>query len=446
MTTLLINNGTVITLGKNNQVLEHHSIFIRDGRVEKILPASQATASLPPANRVIDANGSVIMPGFINTHMHFYSTLVRGLGKAAPSKNFVEVLNNLWWRLDKKLTLADTYYSALIPLIAAIRSGTTTLIDHHSSPFAVRGSLNAIAKAVHETGLRASLCYEVSDRDGSQIATEGLEENCDFAKECASQNDNFLRAMFGLHASFTLNDSTLEKAAQMGHDLGIGFHVHTAEANSDQESCHSTHGMRVVERFQKFGILGEKSICAHGVHLSESEIQLLAKTNTPVVHNPQSNMNNAVGVADVLKLTENGVLVGLGTDAMTVNMRSEVRTALWQQKLSHNDPSVGFCEVLSMLLNNNAKIANRQWSGLGLGEIREQGAADLVLLDYIPPTPLNSDTVLGHFAFGITEASVRSTIVGGKVLMHNRLLEISIDEERVAARSRELAQKLWDRF
>jgi putative selenium metabolism protein SsnA len=446
MNTLLIKNATVVTLGTTNRVLHNHSLFVRGPVIEKIAPANTLTLEESTANRVIDAKGTVVMPGFINCHMHFYSTLVRGLGKAKPSKNFVEVLNNLWWRLDRKLTNEDSYYSALIPLIAAIRAGTTTLIDHHASPFAIPNSLHSIAKAVQETGLRASLCYETSDRDGAAVALAGIEENVSFAKECAAQNNDSLRAMFGLHASFTIDDATLEKSVQAAHDLNVGIHVHTAEAASDQDNCQRDHNMRVVERFHKFGVLGEKTICAHGVHLSENELNLLAASKTAVVHNPQSNMNNAVGTANILKMWEKGILVGLGTDAMTVNMREEVRTALWLQKLNAQNPSVGFCEVLATLLENNATIARRQWKNLSLGELREGGIADIVLLDYQAPTPFSNDTFLGHFAFGITQSTVRTTIASGKVLMHNFQLEIPVDEESISARSQELAQALWQRF
>jgi putative selenium metabolism protein SsnA len=446
MTTLLIKNATVVTLGDCNKVLHNHSISISGNLITKIAPSDAFRNEENKIVRVIDARGCVVMPGFINAHMHFYSTLVRGLGKAEPSSNFNEVLNNLWWRLDKKLSLEDTYYSALIALIAAIRMGTTTLIDHHASPFAVRGSLQSIAKAVLETGLRASLCYETSDRDGDAIAHAGLEENCAFAQDCKSSPSNHLRAMFGLHASFTVSDATLERAVNAANKLDIGIHVHTAEALSDQQNCIEKNSMRVVERFHKFGVLGKKAICAHGVHLSDTEIQLLASTQTAVVHNPQSNMNNAVGVAPVLRMLENGVLVGLGTDAMTLNMRAEVRTALWLQKLHAQNPSVGFCEVLSMPLQNNARIARMQWENLSLGELREGGVADLVILDYQAPTPFSTDTFLGHFAFGIAESNVRTTIADGRVLMHNFELEIPIDEERVFARSQELASLLWQRF
>ncbi len=440
--TILIKNGILITLGESNRVLYNHSLLIENGLIKKIAPTNSFTGTY---DKVIDASGKVVMPGFINSHMHFYSTLVRGYGKAAPSKDFNEVLNNLWWRLDKKLVLEDCYYSTLIPALNAIRRGTTTLIDHHASPFAITGSLEQIAKAVRQVGLRASLCYEVSDRDGEEIANEGIEENVNFIKKCNKESDNKLKALFGLHASFTIGDKTLERAANLGKELGAGFHVHTAEAASDQVHCESNHKMRVVERFNKFGILGEKSIAAHCVHINEKEMEVLEETKTAVAHNPQSNLNNAVGIADIIKMQNKGVLVGLGTDAMTVNMMEEVRVALWAQHLYQKNPGVGFVEALSTLLFNNSKIANRYWNP-HIGELKENYAADVILIDYLPPTPFDESTFLGHFAFGISQSSVDTTIVDGKILMENKQLKVDIDEAEVSARAAECAKKLWDRM
>ncbi|HOW89688.1 MAG TPA: amidohydrolase family protein, partial [Elusimicrobiales bacterium] len=184
--TILIKNAVIATLGTANRVLKGHAILIENGLIKKIAPQKSFKGRY---SKVLDGAGKLAMPGFINAHMHFYSTFARGLIKAAPSRNFTEVLENLWWRLDKRLTNADTYYSSLIPLIEAVRKGTTTIIDHHASPFSVRGSLKAVEKAVRETGLRASLCYELSDRDGAAVSEAGLEENSDFIKYAAALDD-----------------------------------------------------------------------------------------------------------------------------------------------------------------------------------------------------------------------------------------------------------------
>jgi cytosine/adenosine deaminase-related metal-dependent hydrolase len=200
-----------------------------------------------------------------------------------------------------------------------------------------------------------------------------------------------------------------------------------------------------VERFHKFGILGPKTIAAHCVHVNEREMKLLAETGTAVAHNPQSNMNNAVGVADIIAMTQKGVLVGLGTDAMTVNMPEELRAALWAQHLSHDNPSCGFMEALSTLAFNNARIANRYWDGK-LGALKEGRFADIVLIDYRPPTPFDASTFLGHLCFGISQSTVDTTIASGKVLMEHKKLKLGIDEAEVAAKSLELAKKLWVRF
>jgi putative selenium metabolism protein SsnA len=437
---ILIKNALIATLGAGNKLLKGHAILVEDGLIKKIAPQKSFKGKYA---KVIDGAGKLAMPGFINAHMHFYSTFARGLGCAKPSRNFTEVLENLWWRLDKKLTNADSYYSALIPLIDAVRKGTTTVMDHHASPFAAKGSLKAVEKAVRETGLRASLCYELSDRDGKEIAAAGLEENTEFIKHASALKDNRIKAMFGLHASFTVTDATLEEAAYRGHTLKAGFHIHTAESQSDQLYSEAHYKMRVVERLEKFGILGPKSIAAHCVHINEKEMEILARTRTAVAHNPQSNANNAVGIADIVTMAAKGILVGLGTDAMTVNMMEELRAAVWLQHLKH-DPSQGFAESVAALLSNNAEIANRQFKDVGA--LKEGWCADIILLDYYPPTPLGADNFNGHLVFGLSQSAVDTTIAAGRVLMENKKLKLNLDEEEISKKSSELAKKLWARF
>lgn len=443
MSKILIKNGTVITLCNANKVLYDHVVLIEDGKIKKI--AKKDTISEPTA-KIIDAKNKVVLPGMINAHMHFYSTFACGLSKVQQSRNFVEVLQNLWWKLDKLLTLDDVYNSTLVVLLNAIRHGTTTLIDHHASPFAVRGSLMQIAKAVLDTGLRGCLCYELSDRDGEKIAAQGIEENVEFIKYCRDKSNEQLKALFGLHASFTISDKTLDAAVLAAKDLDTGFHVHTAEAKSDQETTIKMCGKRVVERFKEHDVLGRKTITAHCVHIEPHEMDLLAETDTMVAHNPQSNMNNAVGIADIITMQDKNILVGLGTDAMTVNMLEEIRVAMWAQHLRANNPSAGFMEVANTLFKNNAKIANRIWDDVKLGSLKEGNAADIILVDYIPATPLDENSILGHLIFGISQAVVDTTIAKGRILMENKKLQLDLDVAKIAAKSRELAAKLWTKF
>ncbi len=475
---LFIDHATIIAPGTAGRVLHDHALLIEAGAIKAVAPSGalhatfstspetgnshpapagtrptdaafsqQATLdfTVPAGVRSIDAAGKILMPGFINAHTHCYSAFARGLTKTAPAASFLPVLENLWWRLDKALNLEDCYWSALSVLLDSIRSGTTTLIDHHASPCAIRGSLEAVARAFRETGLRGDLCYEVSDRDGDAAARAGLEENAAFIRACRERDNPLIGAMFGLHASFTLGDATLEAAAALGHGLGVGFHIHAAEAVVDQEHTLRHYGQRVVERLHGHGLLGPGSIAAHGVHLNEREMDLLAETGTALVHNPQSNLNNAVGIADLTTLHERGVLTGLGTDAMTTRIGAEVRTALWCQHLLHRDASVGFQAATSALLRHNPRIAGKIF-GLTLGEIAEGAAADLLLIDYDPPTPLTEDNWLGHFIYGIAEARVDTTIVSGKVLMENCQLQLDLDEREVQVKARERAEALWKRL
>jgi putative selenium metabolism protein SsnA len=439
---LLIENGTLLSPGERPEVRRAHSILIEDGLIARVAPKKRFARF---TGRRLDATGKVVLPGLINAHTHCYSALARGLTPARPARDFMGVLRHLWWRLDSALTTEDCYTSALVTLLESIRHGTTTIVDHHASPQAVAGSLEAIERAVKETGLRACLCYEVSNRGGVRRAREGLAENVAFIRRCQKEDNRQVAALFGLHASFTLSDATLEQAAGLGRALQTGFHIHVAEAEADQEAALRTSGRRVVERLRRFGILGPQSIAAHCIHVHRREMDLLAETETAVAHNPQSNLNNAVGVADVIELARRGVLVGLGTDAMTTNMLEEVRVALWAQHLARKNPAVGFREVTTALFAHNAEIAGRIF-GLRFGAIAEGCAGDLAIFDYDPPTPLESANALGHVVFGLAQAAVDTTIVAGRVLMENRKLALNIDVGRVNARARERARNLWQRL
>ena len=441
---LLVGNGRVITHDDRRPFFEDGAAAIVDGLIAEVGP-TEAMRTAHPGLRFLDARGRVIMPGLINAHTHLYSAFARGitLKDTAPS-NFNQILERLWWRLDKALTLDDVYWSAMAGMIDCIRNGVTTIFDHHASPHAVAGSLFRIAEAAEQTRMRACLCYEVSDRDGGKIAEQGIEENRALIEHCNHLPHGRLRGLFGLHASFTLSDESLARCREAAAACDAGFHVHTAEALSDVDHCLREHRMRVVERWNEFGILGEQTLAAHCVHLSNREIDLLCETGTRVVHNPQSNLANAVGCAPVFEMMCRGVRVGLGTDAFTADMFESLKAANLLAKHQSGDPRTGWCEPPQMLFRENAEIASRRF-GRQIGKLVPGAVGDLILVDYDPPTPLGAGNLHGHILFGFSGHTVATTIIGGEVVMENRRL-CPIDEQAVMADARAAAAELWKRF
>ncbi|GER81171.1 MAG: putative aminohydrolase SsnA [Anaerolineales bacterium] len=438
--TTRFENGIVVTLGKNNRVLWNGSVVTDGENIIAVGAAAEMKQKYPDADSV-DCSNKVVLPGFICAHHHFYSTLARGMAiPGEPASNFVEVLERLWWKVDRAIVGDDILLSAQIPLIESIRNGTTTIIDHHASPSASDGSLDIIESAVRQAGVRASLCYEVSDRN---VHGEGIRENERFIKK-VGKGDGQIAAMMGLHASFTVADDTVEKCVGIARDAGVGCHIHVAEDAADRQDSLEKYGVPTVKRLDRLNVTGEKSIFVHCVHIDEEEMDIVADTRTSIVHNPESNMNNAVGVTQILKMLGKGILVGLGTDGMNSDMLTQMRAAYLLHRLDNRDPRVAFTEAPQLLLQNNADLAERQF-GIRLGELAEGRPADMAILDYIPPTPMDESNFLGHLIFGMTDSVVDTTVCRGKILMRNKQI-LTMDEERLAARARELAPQVWKRL
>lgn len=439
---LIIGNGPLLTLEPEKPYLDNGAVAI-DGNLIAAVGTTAEVKQLYPEAEWLDAKGMLIMPGMTNTHTHLYSAFARGLAlKSEPPTNLLQILRRIWWRLDKALIPEDIYYSALVLMIDCIKNGTTAIIDHHASPNDVEGSLELIAKAACETGVRTCLAYEVSDRDGKTVMEKGVEENITAIKKYGG--DGLLSATFGLHASFTLSDATLAACREAAAETNSGFHIHVAEGIQDVEETLSFSGLRVVERLAKHGILGPKTLAAHCVHVTEKEIEILGETGTMVVHNPESNMNNAVGCAPVDDMLANGVIVGLGTDGYTVDMFESLKVASLLRKFVTGNPVVGWVEVPAMVFDNNRMIFNKFFNHT-VGRLEPGAYADIILLDYHPPTPLDGSNWFGHFLFGFSSNLVDTTIIDGKVVMRGRRL-LNLDEEAITARSRSLAVKLWERF
>ncbi len=447
MSTLLVKNGTILTMGENPDLIENGSVYIKDGIIADFGKTCEVIErnGIKPADKTIDAGGRYIMPGLINAHMHLYSTFARGMFlPGEPAKNFNEILEKLWWRLDKVLTLEDCYYSALMPMIDCVKKGVTTIIDHHASPHAVLGSLDENEKAAREIGIRGSFCYELSDRDGMAIRDEGIEENIRFIKKCREMNDPQIKGMFGMHAAFTLCDESLEKSAEAMKGLDSGFHIHVAEGKSDVDYNVEHYGMPVIERLNKFGILGPKTLAIHCVHINEKEMDILKETDTCAVHNPYSNMGNAVGVAPVLKMLAKGITMGLGTDGYNSDIFEGFKLANVLHKVANKDPRVSWGEPVQLAFKNNGKIAARQF-GMPMGVIAKGAAGDVITVEYAPWTPMTAANMFSHIHFGMGADGINTVIANGKVLMQDKKL-VGIDVERISAKAQELAAKLWKRI
>ncbi|MEW8962825.1 putative aminohydrolase SsnA [Paraclostridium dentum] len=441
---ILVGNGRLITKNEQNPYMDDGCVVI-EGNVIKEIGKTKEMKEKYSYYEFIDANKKVIMPGLINTHMHIYSSFARGMAvPGKPSQNFMEILENLWWRLDKKLTLEDTKYSAYATYIDCIKNGVTTVFDHHASPFAIEGSLFTIKDVAKDLGIRTNICYEVSDRDGLKTIDQGIQENVNLIKFAQNDESDMVKGMFGLHAAFTLSDETLEKCANEMDNLDAGYHVHTAEGIDDVIINKEKYNKKVVQRLNDFNVLNDKTIAVHCIHIDSEEMELIKENKSFVVHNPESNMGNAVGCAPVVHLLNKGITVGLGTDGYTSDMFESLKVANIIHKHQLRDPRVGWAEAPTMLFENNRKIASKHYKK-DLGVLKEGAYADVIVVDYIPHTPLNENTENGHIIFGMTGRSVDTTIINGKVLMKDRIL-LNIDEESILAKSREMSNKLWDRI
>ena len=443
---LLVGNGRLITCDERMPLVEDGCVALRDGLIADVGKTAVLRQRYVSAE-FLDARGRLIMPGLINAHTHLYSTFARGMAlKDDAPGNFQEILERLWWRLDKVLSLEDVYLSAMVAMIDCIRNGTTTIFDHHSSPGAVRGSLSRIAEAAAQTGLRSCLCYEVTDREGAEVTDQSIAENLEFIEGCRNPGSDggLFRGLFGLHASFTVSDETLARSTEMAGELDAGFHIHVAEAESDVAHCQREYGMGVVERLQSRGILGPRTIAAHCVHVDEKEIDLLVSSGTNVIHNPESNMGNAVGCAPVLKMMSRGVRVGMGSDGYTCDMLESLKVANLLHKHQAGQPGVGWVEPHAMLFEQNAEIASACF-GRTVGKLVPGAVADVIVVDYDPPTPLSGSNIGSHILFGVSGRDVRTTIIGGRVAMRDREI-CGLDVHEVMARGREAATKLWQRF
>jgi len=439
MLALLIKNGFLVT-DPLTGAHQTGDLLLEGGRITQV-------GSIQPFDgvKLLDAKGGWVVPGLTDAHTHMYGFLANGMPSLGdPPQTFPQILERVWWRLDKALNADDIEISGLLGGVASLRSGITTVFDHHASPTCVTGSLDILSEALERVGLRAAMAYEVSDRDGAVSRDRGIEENQRFIQHCQTENNPMRKAHFGLHAVFSLSDATLRSCAEIGNSLGAGFHLHVVEHRTELEKFRNEHdGLGVVPFLAKVGILNPKTIAAHVVHVNEQDIELLTHSGTWTVHNPKSNMGNGVGVSPIGRLLEAGVSACLGSDGFYDIPRQMELVPLLQNLHNGNPSSFGTDETLQMVYGNNARLAEQTF-GMPFGKLAAGYAADCLVIPYEPETPVNSHNFSGHLLSALLSGPAH-VIVGGAQRIENGVFR-DMDIAAIRARSKELAEKLWKRL
>lgn len=433
MKTTLLKNANLFTLINDAPAKGDLRIFA--GKV------IERAAQLDPNedDEIVDLKGRIVLPGFVCAHTHLYSALARGMpGPPRTPNNFHEILKYVWWRLDRALDEETIYWSAIAGAIDAIRTGSTTLIDHHASPGFITNSLAIVQEALSEVGLRGVLCYEVTDRGGEDERDLGIEENRRLLNEVRKSAEGLYRGLVGAHAAFTLNDDSLALLADLAKDFNAGVHIHVAEDKLDEDAAQADYQKRLIDRLGDAGILRKGSILAHCTHLTPEALQTATHNGCWIIHNPRSNMNNSVGYASVKNFGHNSAL---GTDGIGADMFEEAKFAFYK---SHDAQQAIPAERVIEMLANGQRLAGELFNSK-MDSLTVGASADLVVLDYHSPTPLTKDNFAWHFIFGMSAVHVRSVMVNGRFLLRDGNYE-TIDVEEAMSRAQRAAQTLWKKM
>ncbi|WP_127956464.1 putative aminohydrolase SsnA [Serratia microhaemolytica] len=437
---LILKNVTLAQLSPA-LLVEHQDIAIEGTEIKAV---GEDLSAIYPNASIRDMHNKLVMPGIVCSHNHFYSGLARGiLANIKPCPDFISTLKNLWWRLDRALDEESLYYSGLICSIEAVRSGCTAVIDHHASPNYIKGSLDTLRRGFIKVGLRGMTCFETTDRNqGLKELQAGVEENIAFANQIDSAKRKgaepyLVEAHIGAHAPFTVPDAGLSMLAEAMQSTGRGLHIHAAEDLYDVSFSHDKYSLDLMERLDKFNLINEKTLIAHGLYLSDRDVEIINHHNAFLVHNARSNMNNHVGYNHKLPQYRN---LALGTDGIGSDMWEELRFAFFK----HRDAGGPMWpDSFARFLQNGNVLLERNFNAR-FGQIAAGYKADLTICDYDAPTPLVADNIAGHIAFGLGASSVNSVMVNGALVYDNR--EFAFDVDAIYREARKVSKQLWQRM
>ena len=436
----VLGNGYVVSGWENPTVIAGGAVAWEGERILALGPEAEIREAYPAA-RYLDARGGLILPGLVNLHHHFYSALARGLDPGVEMRDFPEILDRMWWRLDRALDRDAIRLSALLSAADCVRWGCTTVFDHHASPSCIDGSLDLLSEALTAAGISGVLCYEVTDRNGPEGTELGIAENLRFIG--AHADDRRIRGVVGLHASFTVSEATLAAVAAR-RSPASGVHVHVAEHPVDDRFSRDTFGATPIQRLERHGLLDARALLAHGIHVEDGDYDRVAAAGATIVHNPESNANNGVGRLDLPRAVDRGCAIGLGTDGMSSAVLRAQRFAFLGLRGDSEDPTLGFRDV-PRLLATNARVAGRFLDEPLLGQLAPGAPADVIAVDSPARTPLTPENWFGTFVYGASEAPVRHTIARGRLVLED-FTHTTLDPEALSSEARAVAPGLWKRF
>ena len=438
---ILIKDGLIVTMNPKRQVIEKGAIAVKNGRIVAVESSSELKKRYF-AEKDIDASGKIVMPGLICAHTHLYGMLLRGAPlKISPPSDFSQILQRVWWPMDEAMTQQDAYASAAVACLEFLKTGTTCFADTYSGPNSTHLSLDSIARAVEEVGIRGILAFEATERHSREEGERGIQENVRFIQKIAKQKESKVTGMFSIHASFTCSDDMMRTVRTLASKCKVPITIHASEGLVDVYHNLEKYGKRTVERLHNIGLLGPDVVLAHCVHVNDNEVRILRETGAKVAHNPMSNMLNAVGVAPIVKLLQDGIPVGLGNDGYIFDGFENIRTALLLHKVYHRDPRVMTLEtVLEMATMKAAELYGFEKD---IGSLEVGKKADVIIIDSRrSPTPVVPQSVYGHLVNTISGFDVETVMVGGSIIMENHEVK-TVNEKKIVEMARSAAEELW---
>ncbi|APF18875.1 amidohydrolase [Caldithrix abyssi DSM 13497] len=436
---IIVKNAWICQLDEQDNVQPvFGDLEIRNGKITRIQPLSAPSSTAPDDGKTLDAGGRMLTVPQVNFHEHIYSRLAKGLPISGPMNNFVQILESLWWKLDRLLDLEMVRASAQMAAIECLQNGVTYLFDHHASPFEAKGSLKTIADALQDFGLRSVMAFEISDRNGTKATQEAIEENVDFIKYAANEE---AKGMIGLHALFTLSDETLQTVAEHLSELKAGIHVHVAEDRADVDFNRQKYNKLIAERLRSFNLLNDRSLLIHGVHLTAEDYRIIRESGAALAYNPDSNLNNAVGLPDYGSVPQE-IPVLMGTDGMHANVGRSFKQWFLLFRHQGNSFEQAFQRV-QKIYKDQLQFVRRYFPDFT--RLQADQRADFVIWDYHPPTPVTADNFFGHFLYGLLESPPHAVFQAGRQLTEGRKI-LRQNSDEIFAHIRQQGNRLYERF